>query len=138
MIIRSVMFITDEIDLQRRRFAGVTLDVLHGLQVYLRQRTVCSKNCSNILLGALLIQMHDRGILDLQSGGDLLGQSFSSLAAFARDLSSPDWHSPIGGCYAGYEKHKCRIFAFLRSDLHRIENSISGLSLKEFEQHLVI
>ncbi|KAH0425473.1 hypothetical protein CcaCcLH18_10932 [Colletotrichum camelliae] len=121
----------DEIDLQRRGFAGVALDVLHGLQVYLRQRTLCSKDCSNILLGALTIQMHDRGILDLQSDGDLLGQSFTSLAAFARGLSSPNWHIPIGGCDAGYEKDKCKLFAFLHPQLHRIENSIPGLSLKE-------
>ncbi|ELQ37649.1 hypothetical protein OOU_Y34scaffold00588g7 [Pyricularia oryzae Y34] len=86
--------ITDRIDRLRREFIGDIVSSMNDLSLELKHgKAGCSYECSSMLLGALLKEMHTKG-LELQSGSPLRGLSFASTMATALQIQSPSWSHP--------------------------------------------
>ncbi|KAI1655229.1 hypothetical protein F4813DRAFT_398564 [Daldinia decipiens] len=116
-----IMEVANKINEKRQEFISRVFAHMYDLLGLLReQKKGCSFECSSILLGALTIQLHEKGILDRQPTFPYPGHSISSATSMILNFRSPS------GMSWRHHSHACKLPSLFA---HISDEPVEGLEL---------
>ncbi|KAI2463167.1 hypothetical protein F4781DRAFT_440832 [Annulohypoxylon bovei var. microspora] len=82
----------EKVNQRREEYLTKIFDYLYGLRILSSDDSIgCSFECSSMLLGALIVQMNQHGLLDSKPESPYAGHSIVSIMEMIRKLKTPEW-----------------------------------------------
>ncbi|KAI0101463.1 hypothetical protein F4776DRAFT_658217 [Hypoxylon sp. NC0597] len=121
-----IVSVADKIEERRQNFLHQIFTHIYGtLELLCDGKAGCRFECSSMLLGALTIQMHKKGILYSRLEPPYSGYSITSAMEMVRNFESPRWTTP-GNRYGS--AHSCNLSGLFDQNL---ADTVEGLKLRD-------
>ncbi|OTA98875.1 hypothetical protein M426DRAFT_100945 [Hypoxylon sp. CI-4A] len=123
--------VADRIDERRQEFANRLFARLDTVADLLRDGELgCSFECSSILLGALIKESHEKGILNSHPGPRFQGHSIESLVGLIRAFKKPRWGTPSHNYHYDFNGryHPCTLQNLFEENL---KETVEGLEISD-------
>jgi hypothetical protein len=117
----------ETLERKRQELIDRILSALHELATNLRDdKDGCSFDCRSMLLGALIKQMHSRGLHSPRPIEPFLGFSFDSIVKSVSEMSSPD-------SYHGQHSYdSCTLQQFVHPIINSLRENLAKFTLGDF------
>lgn len=125
------MGLVGAIESKRREAVEQILQMLNNLVESLCTKSGCNPQCSSMLLGYLIRQMHAAGIFTLPGKGTLHDYSLDWLNKTVSGFSSPEFNTAASPFGTYSSPHFCRLQHRVQPALDEILQSVKDIKLEE-------
>ncbi|KAF7169068.1 hypothetical protein CNMCM5623_001900 [Aspergillus felis] len=130
--------IIDAIDKRREQGIKTTLDSLRRLVTDLRDgRKSCSFECDSFRLGALIKQLHGKGLLGPLDEGTIPSISLDQLNKSLADIKSPAWREVTSKRRRDHDQHPghpCTLQSLIKPIVTNLTSHMRGYEYAEFKE----